>query len=75
MPICFIKFDTFSFVVLIPSSDNFVAILGAQNLCPDSLKAKVGLNDYITYATEKASVDELKRQHSYFIDALYRDRG
>lgn len=34
----YVKFDTFSFVVLIPSSDNFVAILGAQNLCPDSLK-------------------------------------
>ena len=40
-----------------------------------AIKAKVGLNDYINYATEKASVEELKRQHSYFIDALYRDRG
>ena len=40
-----------------------------------AIKAKVGLNDYITYTTEKASVEELKRQHSYFIDALYRDRG
>lgn len=40
-----------------------------------ALKAKVGLNDYVTYATEKASVDELKKQHSYFIDALYKDRG
>ena len=40
-----------------------------------ALNAKVGLNDYVTYATEKASVDELKKQHSYFIDALYKDRG
>ena len=40
-----------------------------------AIKAKVGLNDYITYAIEKASVEELKQQHSYFIDALYRDRG
>ena len=40
-----------------------------------AIKAKVGLNDYITYATEKASVEELKQQHSYFIGALYRDRG
>lgn len=37
--------------------------------------AKVGLDDYITYATEKASVDELKQQNSYFINALYNDRG
>ena len=40
-----------------------------------AIKAKVGLNDYLTYATEKASVKELKQQNSYFIDALYRDRG
>lgn len=40
-----------------------------------AIKAKVGLNDYITYATEKASVKELKQQHSYFIDALYCDSG
>ena len=34
-------------------------------------KTNVGLNDYIEYATEKASVDELKLQNSYFIRALY----
>ena len=33
--------------------------------------AKTGINDYIEYATEKASVSELKEQHSYFINSLY----
>ena len=33
--------------------------------------SKVGLNDYMEYATEKASVEELKLQNSYFINALY----
>ncbi len=32
----------------------------------------VGLNDYEEYASERATVDELKMQHSYFIDALYK---
>lgn len=32
---------------------------------------KIGLNDYLEYATEKASVAELKTQHSYFIDSMY----
>lgn len=36
-------------------------------------KTNVGLMDYIEYATEKASVDELKAQNSYFINGLYRD--
>lgn len=36
-------------------------------------KTSVGLMDYIEYATEKASVDELKTQNSYFINGLYRD--
>lgn len=35
-------------------------------------KSKVGLNDYEEYATERATVNELKMQHSYFIDALYK---
>lgn len=34
-------------------------------------KSKVGLRDYIEYATEKASVEELKMQNSYFINSLY----
>jgi hypothetical protein len=34
-------------------------------------KTKVGLDDYREYATEKASVEELKLQNSYFINALY----
>ena len=31
----------------------------------------IGMNDYTEYATEKASVQELKRQNSYFINSLY----
>lgn len=34
-------------------------------------KTNVGLNDYIEYACEKASVEELKLQNSYFINSLY----
>lgn len=34
-------------------------------------KSKVGLNDYLEYVTERASVDELKAQNSYFINGLY----
>ena len=34
-------------------------------------KSKVGLKDYVAYACEKASVDELKQQGSYFINSLY----
>ena len=34
---------------------------------------KVGLMDYIEYASEKASVEELKMQNSYFIKSLYKD--
>jgi hypothetical protein len=33
----------------------------------------VGLKDYIEYKTEKASVEELKLQNSYFINSLYGD--
>lgn len=36
-------------------------------------KTKVGLKDYMEYATEKATVEELKMQNSYFINALYKD--
>lgn len=35
-------------------------------------KTDVGLNDYFEYATEKASIDELKMQNSYFINSLYK---
>jgi hypothetical protein len=35
-------------------------------------KTHVGLNDYLEYATEKASVEELKSQNSYFVNALYK---
>lgn len=36
----------------------------------------VGLADYEEYAAEKANVDELKRQNSYFINSLYgKDAG
>ena len=36
-------------------------------------RTNVGLSDYIEYATEKASVEELKSQNSYFINGLYRN--
>ncbi len=35
-------------------------------------KANVGIGDYIEYATEKATVEELKKQNSYFINSLYK---
>ena len=35
-------------------------------------KTNVGLMDYIEYETEKASVEELKMQNSYFINSLYK---
>lgn len=31
----------------------------------------IGLNDYVEYRTERATVDELLQQNSYFIDSLY----
>ena len=33
--------------------------------------SNVGLKDYLEYASEKATVEELKAQNSYFINALY----
>lgn len=36
-------------------------------------RSYIGLADYLEYATEKASVEELKMQNSYFINSLYRD--
>jgi hypothetical protein len=35
-------------------------------------KSKKGLHDYVTYQTEKATVEELKMQNSYFINGLYK---
>lgn len=32
---------------------------------------KIGLNDYLEYASEKATVAELKSQNSYFINSMY----
>ena len=36
-------------------------------------KTETGINDYPEYAGEKASVEELKAQNSYFISSLYKD--
>lgn len=36
-------------------------------------RSYTGLADYSEYATEKASVEELRMQNSYFINSLYRD--
>ena len=33
---------------------------------------EMGLHDYLTYQTEKATVEELKMQNSYFINGLYK---
>ena len=38
-------------------------------------KSKTGLMDYLEYATEKATVEELKMQNSYFINLLYGNAG
>ena len=38
-------------------------------------KSKTGLMNYIEYVTEKATVDELKMQNSYFINSLYGNAG
>ena len=37
-------------------------------------KSMVGLNDYALYESEKATVPELKKQNSYFINSLYGDK-
>ncbi len=36
-----------------------------------AIRTNVGLNDYREYLTEKASVEELKAQNSYFVNGLY----
>ncbi len=38
-------------------------------------QSRVGLNDYREYVTEKASVEELQAQNSYFINGLYHIGG
>ena len=40
-----------------------------------ALRSEVGLMDYPEYQTERASVEELRYQNSYFINSLYRDTG
>lgn len=35
-------------------------------------RSGMGLNDYREYVTEKATVEELKEQNSYFINSLYK---
>ena len=37
-----------------------------------AMKSKAGLRDYPAYRTEKATVEELKMQNSYFINSLYK---
>lgn len=36
-------------------------------------KSGTGLDDYREYVTEKATIEELKEQNSYFINALYKE--
>ena len=40
-----------------------------------AIKSKRGLADYVEYETERATVEELKMQNSYFINALYKNAG
>ena len=34
-------------------------------------KSKIGLSDYVEYMEEKATVEELKLQNSYFMNSIY----
>lgn len=36
-------------------------------------ESKVGIMDYLEYTTERASVEELKMQNSYFMNSLYKN--
>ena len=38
-------------------------------------KTNIGLDNYLEYETERATVAELKMQNSYFINALYKNAG
>ena len=40
-----------------------------------SLKTRIGMNDYTEYEGVKATTDELKAQHSYFINDLEKNVG
>ena len=40
-----------------------------------ALRSPVGIDDLPVYGTEKATVPEMKSQHSYFVDNLYKDNG
>ena len=40
-----------------------------------ALRSEVSLQDYPEYETERASVEELRYQNSYFITSRYRDTG
>ena len=40
-----------------------------------SLKTHIGMNDYIEYEGVKATTDELKSQHSYFINDIEKNVG
>ena len=35
----------------------------------------LGLDDYYEYRTERATIEELKMQNSYFINSLYSNTG
>lgn len=41
--------------------------------CDMAKNSSVGLNDYLEYACERASIDELKAQNSYFVNSLYKN--
>ena len=40
-----------------------------------AMQTKVGIDDYPEYEGVKATVEELHKQHSYFIEGMYNDEG
>lgn len=51
-------------------SDRYATDCFADYFTQKSLRSKIGLNDWQSYAGVRASLSELKAQHSYFINEL-----
>ena len=63
------------FSVRIQDSPLLAGLGIAQNFNDMAKKSKSGLQDYLEYMTERATVEELKKQNSYFINTLYGGTG
>ena len=76
-------FSMFVLIVLaFLATRNLKLVPGKLQLCAEGIikyfndiakNTKIGLNEYMEYQTEKATVTELKTQNSYFINALYKN--